>query len=122
MLRIHQFGFACVDSEKRSVEAIDAVEDPARSDVRRARASPRVEGVFERGLVDDGDAFDAVAEVLPERRDVARTGEATRKSDHGDAVLRWKDGCRTFVTRFEGGHFDQYMRRVADRPDPGKGE
>ena len=84
MLRIRQFGFARVHAEERRVELGRAVDDRAGADAAGPRALACGERVLEFAVGERADALDAVAEVAPERADVARAGEAPSEADDRD--------------------------------------
>ena len=100
LLWIGQLRLARADAEKRRIEILDTVNDSAR---------PHVVGMFALGAwnrwiefihAEAGNRFATLAQVCPERIDIARAGEA---SGHGN------DG-NGFVARFARARADPLAR------------
>ena len=87
LLRIHRPRFVGGVPEEPRIEQVDLVEHTLRPDVAWIRQDGLIDAGLPQLLVGQaGDAFDGVANVAPERGDVARARKAPGHPDDGDRV------------------------------------
>ena len=86
VLRGHQGGLMGRQVEKPGVEALDIVEDPRRPDIAfPGQVGLRTPGRAQLLVAEKTDRLDPTDEVLPERLDVRRAGQAAAHGEDGDA-------------------------------------
>src|SRR3954447_6387998 len=87
MLRVEEFGFAWVESEKLRIEQISAGEDTlGRDEPRIARECPVDAGCLEFLLGEERDRLHPVAEVRPQLIEVRGARKAAGHADDRDAM------------------------------------
>ena len=90
VLRIGQRRFPIAHVEKFRIELVDVGEHWAGLDVTGRRPRRRVGAVFKLVVGKEGDAFDAVAQIPPKRRNVLGARKSPRHADDGDTALGFR--------------------------------
>ena len=90
MLRIGQGGFPIAHVEKFRIKLVDIGEHGAGLNVTGRCARRRVGVVFKLVVGKEGNAFDAIAQIPPERRNVSGARESPRHADDGDTALGFR--------------------------------
>ena len=90
VLRVGQRRFPIAHVEETRIELIDIGEHRARFDVTGRRPRRGVGAVFKLVVRKEGNAFDALAQVPPERRNVLGARKSPRHADDGDTALGFR--------------------------------